>query len=63
MGDVNKLSTSSEFPISDVSTDLNASSSNNESSSTGQDSTTALAANPTPNPPELKNVQDLTRYV
>lgn len=65
MADNNKLSASSEYPLSDVSTDMNvsASLSNNESTGNARDSLTSIAANPPSNTPDLKNVQDLTRYV
>jgi hypothetical protein len=66
MADNNKLSASSEYP-SDVSTELNvsASLSNNESSGSNvRDSVTSITtANPQSSTPDLKNVQDLTRYV
>lgn len=65
MADNNKLSASSEYP-SDVSTELNvsASLSNNESSGSNvQDSVTSIATANPQSTPDLKNVQDLTRYV
>ncbi len=69
MADTNKLSASSDFPLSDGSNDLNASASlsNNESSGPresleGSATTTMNAAGSTVTP-EMKNVQDLTRYV
>lgn len=65
MADSNKLNASSEYQLSDVSTEMNtsASLSNNESSGTGRDSLTINSANQPSSTPDLKNVQDLTRYV
>ena len=70
MAENNKLSASSDYPPSDVSTELNASNSlSNNDSSTGPreslEGSTAMAnSNSTATaPPEMKNVQDLTRYV
>ncbi|KAK4009330.1 hypothetical protein OUZ56_018447 [Daphnia magna] len=66
MAENNKLSASSEYQ-SDVSTELNvsASLSNNESSGSNvRDSVTSITtANAQSSTPDLKNVQDLTRYV
>lgn len=65
MADSNKLNASSDYQLSDVSSEMNVSSSvsNNESSGTGRDSLNINSANPPTNTPDLKNVQDLTRYV
>ena len=62
MAENNKLSASSDYPLSDLSTEMNVSASLSNNDSTGN-ATTVTAANPPSNTPDLKNVQDLTRYV
>ncbi len=62
MAENNKLSASSDYPLSDVSTEMNVSASLSNNDSTGNAST-VTAANPPSSTPDLKNVQDLTRYV
>lgn len=67
MAESNKLSASSDYPVSDVSTEMNASASlsNNDSSGAREslEGSTAAANPTTAAVPEMKNVQDLTRYV
>lgn len=74
MAENNKLSASSDYPPSDGSNELNASASlsNNDNSISGgvreslelgTSSTTATINAAASAAPEMKNVQDLTRYV